>query len=134
MAEMALREGKIAHVIHHFNTANRIADSTALKRWARGEADYFTRLHNDEEYLELEISRMNLIERLDRYQKTALRIVLFGFPLILVGVLADEEGVANVGWAISTLAIAVWFGMSVTQRFMGGRIPVDMIVSDEEDL
>ena len=133
MAEMALREGKIAHVIHHFNTANRIADSTALKRWARTEADYFSRLNDDEEYLELEVSRMNLIERLERYQKTALRIVLFGFPLILIGVLADEDTIADLGWAVSTLAIAVWFGMSLTTRLMSGRIPVDMVVSDEED-
>ena len=134
MAEMALREGKIAHVIHHFNAANRIADSKALKRWARGEADYFSRLNDDEEYLELEVSRMNLIERLERYQKTALRTVLFGFPLIVVGVLADEYAVANTGWAIAAAAIAAWFGMSLTARLVSGRIPVDMVVSDDEDL
>ncbi|MEP7076173.1 MAG: hypothetical protein ABI878_10200 [Acidobacteriota bacterium] len=134
MAEMALREGKIAHVIHNFNAANRIADSKALKRWARGEADYFSRLNDDEEYLELEVSRMNLIERLERYQKTALRTVLFGFPLIMVGVLAEEYAVANTGWAIAATAIAAWFGMSLTARLVSGRIPVDMVVSDEEDL
>jgi tetratricopeptide (TPR) repeat protein len=132
MAEMALREGKIAHVIHHFNTANRIADSKALKRWARGEADYFARLNDDEDYLELEVSRMNLIERLERYQKTSLRAVLFGFPLIVVGVLVEEYSVANTGWIIAAAAIAAWFGMSLTGRLMSTRIPVDMVVSDDD--
>lgn len=132
MAEMALREGKIAHVIHHFYSANRLADSPALKRWTRNEADYFSRLNDDEEYLELEVSRMNMIERLEKYQRTSLRIVLFGFPLILVGVLGEESGVANVGWAVSTIAILLWFGMSLTQRLMAGRIPFEMVHSDDD--
>jgi hypothetical protein len=122
MAEMALREGKIAHVIHQFSAAGRLADSNAQRRWARGEADYFARLNDDEDYLELEISRMNLVERLERYQKTTLRAVLFGFPLILIGVLAEEFTVANVGWAVSAIAIAIWLGMALVQRFSVPRI------------
>jgi tetratricopeptide (TPR) repeat protein len=131
MAEMALRDGKIAHVIHQFDAANRLGDTAALKRWARNEADYFSRLNEDEEYLELEVSRMNLIERLERYQKTSLRIVLFGFPLIIVGVLGEEFSIANVGWAVSMIAIALWFGMSLTQRFMADRIPFELVHSDD---
>jgi tetratricopeptide (TPR) repeat protein len=128
MAEMALREGKIAHVIHQFSAADRLADSSALRRWARGEADYFSRLNDDEDYLELEISRMNLIERLERYQKTSLRAVLFGFPLILIGVVAEQFTLANIGWAISAIAIAFWFGMVLIQKFISSRIPPGMEV------
>ena len=128
MAEMALREGKIAHVIHQFSAADRLADSTALRRWARGEANYFSRLNDDEEYLELEISRMNLIDRLERHQKTSLRAVLFGFPLIFLGVLGDQYTMANVGWAISAIAIGFWFGMVLMQKFLSSRIPPGMEV------
>ena len=129
MAEMALREGKIAHVIHQFSAADRLADSTALRRWARGEADYFSRLNDDEEYLELEISRMNLIDRLERYQKTSLRAVLFGFPLIFIGVLGDQYTIANVGWAISAIATSLSFTCGLFGKILSARIEVDYLDS-----
>ncbi|MGH9819342.1 MAG: hypothetical protein ACRD43_04160, partial [Pyrinomonadaceae bacterium] len=132
MAEMALREGKIAHVIHQFYAADRLADSSALKRWAKTEADYFSRLNDDEEYLELEVSRMNLIERLEKYQRTGLRIVLFGFPLILIGVVAEDFTVANVGWAVSALAIALWSGLGLFQKLITGRIPFEMVHANDD--
>ena len=37
LAELALRDGKIAHVIHHFSTANRVAETSSLRRWSKGE-------------------------------------------------------------------------------------------------
>src|SRR5205807_7896157 len=65
LAEIALREGKIAHVIHHFSTANRLAKTPALRRWTKGEADYFSRLNSDDEYMEMEVGRVNLRETLE---------------------------------------------------------------------
>lgn len=132
MAEIALREGKIAHVIHQFSAADRLADSTALRRWARNEADYFSRLNADEEYLELEVSRMNLIERLERYQRASLRIVLFGFPLVVIGIFSEDFTIADLGWTVSAIAIALWFGLSLTGRLMAGRIPFEMVHSDDD--
>jgi hypothetical protein len=76
---------------------------------------------------------MNLIERLEKYQKTTLRIVLFGFPLILFGVLGEEFTLANLGWTVSTIAIATWVGLSMTQRLMIGRIPFDLVHSEEDE-
>ena len=69
LAEIALREGKIAHVIHHFASANRLAETPALRRWTQDETEYFTRLNNDEDYMDLEISRVNMLETLERFQK-----------------------------------------------------------------
>ena len=65
LAEIALRESKLAYVIHHFSTANRVSETPALRRWTRGEVAYFSNLNNDDEYLEMEISRVNLLETLD---------------------------------------------------------------------
>jgi tetratricopeptide (TPR) repeat protein len=100
LAEIALREGKIAHVIHHFATANRLAETTALRRWTQNESEYFSRLNTDDDYMEMEISRVKLLENLESAQKTCLRIAFLGFPAIIFGLILDEL-ITNIGWAIS---------------------------------
>jgi tetratricopeptide (TPR) repeat protein len=131
LAEIALREGKIAHVIHHFSTANRLAETPALRRWTRGEADYFSRLNTDDTYMEMEVSRINLLDTLERSKKTTLKITFLGFPAILIGVVIDESLVANLGWAVSAVSLLIWTGLIMSQRMLSGRIPLEMV--PEED-
>lgn len=131
LAEIALREGKIAHVIHHFSTANRLAETPALRRWTRGEADYFSRLNTDDTYMEMEVSRINMLDTLERSKKTTLKITFFGFPLIMAGVVLDESLVANLGWAICSVSLLIWAGLIMSQRMLSGRIPLEMV--PEED-
>jgi tetratricopeptide (TPR) repeat protein len=131
LAEIALREGKIAYVIHHFSAAFNLADTNALKRWTNGEAEYFSRLNADEEYMDLEISRIKLLETLERSKKTALRIAFFGFPAILIGVTLSETLAANIGWAISSIALVVWCGLLIAQKVLAERIPFELL--DDED-
>ena len=64
--EIALREGKIAHVIHHFGSATHVAETPALRRWSKAEADYFARLNDDEEYMDMEVSRVNMLDTVER--------------------------------------------------------------------
>jgi tetratricopeptide (TPR) repeat protein len=131
LAEIALREGKIAHVIHHFSTANRLADTAALRRWTRGEAEYFSNLNSDDEYMELEISRVQMLETLERSKQTALRIAVFGFPAIFVGILIEESLIANVGWAVCMIALLVWSGLNVSVRMLSTRVPYEMLETDD---
>lgn len=130
LAEIALREGKIAHVIHHFGTANRLAETPALRRWTRGESDYFSRLNADEDYMEMEVSRVNLLESLEKSRKTALRSALFGFPMILIGLVFGEQLVANIGWAISSVALLIWIGLILSRNLLADRIPVELVEED----
>ncbi len=131
LAEIALRDGKIAHVIHQFSIADRLAETPALRRWAKSETEYFSRLNESEEYMEMEISRINLLETLEVSRKTALRIALTGFPAILLGILFEETMVANLGWAISTIALVVWTFMLVAEKMLTARLPHDF--DDEEE-
>ena len=48
LAEVALAQGKLAHVIHHYNDAVRIAPDKPAARLARRESEYYSRLNNDE--------------------------------------------------------------------------------------
>jgi len=130
LAEIALREGKIAHVIHHFSTATRLAETPALRRWTRGEADYFSRLNNDDIYMEMEVSRINMLDTLERSKKTTLKITFVGFPLIIAGVVIDESLVANLGWAICSVSLLIWVGLIMSQRMLSGRIPLEMVQED----
>ncbi len=127
LAEIALREGKIAHVIHHFSTANRLSETPSLRRWTKGETEYFSRLNDDEEYMELEVSRVKLLETLERSKKTTLRIAVIGFSLIFVGVFLDDGLVADIGWATSSVSLLIWAGLIVSSRILSPRIPYEMM-------
>ena len=131
LAEIALRDGKIAHVIHHFSTANRIAETPSLRRWSKAETEYFSNLNSDDEYMGMEISRVNLLEGVERSKKTALRIAFFGFPAIITGVMLEDDLIANVGWAISTVSLLIWTGLIVSTGLLAQRIPYDMMEPDE---
>jgi tetratricopeptide (TPR) repeat protein len=131
LAEIALREGKIAHVIHHFASANRLAETPALRRWTQGEADYFSHLNDDDDYMEMEISRINLLETLESSKRTCLRIALFGFPAIIVGLIVDDALVANLGWAVSSVALLIWTGLTMSLSLFSERIPYELIETEE---
>lgn len=127
LAELALHEGKIAHVIHNFTAARELAGTPAARRWAKQEIDYFSRLNSDEEYMELEISRMNLLDTLALVKGGALRIAVVGIPVIVIGVLFTEYLVANVGWAVSLISFAVWTTVIVLTHMLSARIPYELV-------
>ena len=131
LAELALDEGKLAHVVHNFSAANRVAGTAALRRWTNAEAHYFARLSEDEEYMELEISRMNLLERLDRWRRTALRIGLYSLPLIFGGTVFEEDLLAEAGWLVSSVGFLSWVGMNVGIKMLSSRIPYDLVENEK---
>jgi len=130
LAEIALREGKIAHVIHHFAAAFHLTETAALKRWAIGETAYFTRLNNDDEYLEAEIRRINWLDGLERGKKMSLRFMLFGSAFILFGMVSNEL-FSNLGWAIASVSLLLWIGFVLSSKFMSERTPLTEIESGD---
>ena len=130
MAEIALREGKIAHVIHNFLAANRLAETPALRRWTQGEADYFSHLNDDEDYMEMEISRINLLETLENSKKTSLKIAMIGFPAIIIGMVLGEDLISNLGWAVSTVSLLIWTGLLASLNLFSERIPYELVEED----
>ncbi len=124
LAEIALREGKIGYVILHFAAAHRLAENPALRRWTQNENDYFSRLHSDEDYMEMEISRVNLLEGLEKTKKTSLKIAFFSFPFIVIGLISDGF-VTDLGWTISGISLTLWTVLMLSQRMLATRIPMD---------
>ena len=120
LAEVALSEGKLAHVIHHYNDAVRIAPDKAAARLARREADYYSRLNNDEDYLAAELRRMNWLEGAGRIQRVTARLSFAALLIALVGSSIDQV-VAGLAWALASSSIIAWSGSLITRRFLTTR-------------
>lgn len=130
MAEIALRDGKLAHVVHNFSAASRLAQSPAVRRWSMAEAEYFSRLNNDEEYMEMELGRVNLLDALDRWRGTTLRLCLVGFPIIALGLYFEDPTITNAGWILSGGTLVLWTGILLATRVFSPRIAPDLLQED----
>lgn len=130
MAEIALRDGKLAHVVHNFSAASRLAESPAARRWSKGEADYFSRLNSDNEYMEMELGRVNLLDALDRWKGITLRLCLMGFPAIGLGLFFDDATLANAGWILSGGMMVLWTGILLATRIFSPRISPELLQED----
>jgi tetratricopeptide (TPR) repeat protein len=130
MAEIALRDGKLAHVIHNFSTASRLAESPAARRWSRAEAEYFSRLNSDDEYMEMELGRVNLLDALDRWKGRTLRLCLVGFPIIGLGLLFDDPTITNSGWFLSGGMLVLWTATLLALRIFSPRIAPELLQDD----
>jgi tetratricopeptide (TPR) repeat protein len=131
MAEIALREGKLAHVVLNFDAAGELAGSAAARRWSRGEAEYFSRLNSDDEYLEMEIGRINLLDALRRWGRTAFVLTLIGFPLIALGMHFEEPTTANAGWTLSSSMLVLWIVFRIGSRIFVPRIDPRLLQDPE---
>jgi tetratricopeptide (TPR) repeat protein len=120
LAEVALSDGKLAHVIHHYNEAARLAPDKATARLARREADYYSRLNNDEDYLAAELRRMNWLEGANRIQRLTARVSFGALLIALVGSSVDQV-VAGLGWALASSSIIAWSGSLVIRKLLAGR-------------
>ena len=73
----------------------RVAETPSLRRWSKSEADYFFNLNSNEEYMDLEINRVGMLDTVESSRKTALRIIFLSLPAIMVGVLFEDDLVAT---------------------------------------
>jgi tetratricopeptide (TPR) repeat protein len=120
LADVALRDGKLAHVIHHYNDAARIGADEALVRFARREADYYARLNDDEDYLAGELRRINWLQSAQRIQRMAARVGFASILLALVGP-SISEAAGSLGLALATSSILAWAGTMVAIKFLKAR-------------
>ena len=106
LADLALREGKLAHVIHHYQEAAR-ATEQALARYALAESDYYMQLNNDDDYLAAELRRINWLQSVTRIRRLALRVTNASVLLALVGSMVDPVA-GSMGWSLASSALIVW--------------------------
>jgi Tfp pilus assembly protein PilF len=127
LAEIALGEGKLAHVIHHYVDAAHVAPDQATANLARREADYYTRLNADEDYLSAELRRMTWLEGAGRIQQLTARVSFASLFVALTGSFVDQL-VAGVGWALASSSIIGWSGALLVRKFLSRRGGMDVSV------
>ena len=132
LADLALRNGKLAHVIHHYRDAAFVAPDKALMVYARREADYYARLNDDEDYLSAELRR-GVLFRTVAAPGWLLLAFFFGFAFGMAGIgaalfgrLADRTSIGYVYQVCSFLpAIGLLAGfLPDLERGKSGRKPV----------
>jgi tetratricopeptide (TPR) repeat protein len=120
LAESALLNGKLAHVVHHYESATRIARDAALARYAQREADYYLRLNSDEDYLAVELRRIGWLHHIQRARRIAVRLTIAAFLLALLGGTVDED-LSKIGWALASSSIIAWMSVRLASRFFTQR-------------
>lgn len=120
LADIALREGKLAHVIHHYQEAARVSSEEALARYARGESNYYMQLNNDDDYLATELRRINWLQSVTRIRRLALRVTNASVLLALIGGFVDPVA-GSLGWALASSALIIWLLTLVGTRMLFAR-------------
>jgi len=120
LADIALREGKLAHVIHHYQEAARVTTEQALARYARRESDYYMLLNNDEEYLATELRRINWLQHVARVRRLSPRVINGGILLALLGGFLDPM-LSGVGWSLASSALILWLLALIGTRLLFNR-------------
>ncbi|HXU36445.1 MAG TPA: hypothetical protein VN937_08785 [Blastocatellia bacterium] len=119
LAEIALRDGKLAHVAHFYNAAASSTDR-ALARMAGREARYYGRLMDDDDFLEAELRRIRISNQV-RWAKRLSAMTFFSAWLIggILGRLSMQ--VENFGWAIMATSGLIWCASMFTMRLVRRR-------------
>jgi len=120
LADIALREGKLAHVIHHYHEAARVSSDQALARYARSESDYYMQLNNDDDYLAAELRRINWLQTVTRIRRLALRVTNASVLMALIGSFVDPMA-GSLGWSLASSALIVWLVTLLGTRMLFAR-------------
>jgi len=120
LADVALRNGKLAHVIHQYRDAAHQASEKALVRYARREADYYVRLNDDDDYLSAELNRINWLQTLTRSRRIAARVTNSSILVALIGTYADHA-ISGIGWALASSSLMAWLGSLLAGKLLSAR-------------
>lgn len=127
LGELALRDGKIAHAINYFAQSAQVAKPSQVSRWANAETEYLRRLNEDDEYMELELGRINLFDTFDGACRTSVKVFGFGLALIIIGISSGVVLITDVGWAVSGIALAISLASYALKQTFASRIPFGLI-------
>jgi hypothetical protein len=117
LADLALREGKLAHVIHHYHEAARVTSEQSLARYARSEGDYYMQLNNDDDYLAAELRRINWLQSITGVRRMALRVTNASVLLAVIGGFVDPVA-GGLAWSVASSALIVWLLTLVGTRML----------------
>lgn len=120
LADIALRTGKLAHVIHNYREAEHITADEALLRYARREADYYARLNDDDEYLSSELRRISWFQHSTRVRRLTARVTNASILIALIGPYVNPI-FSGVGWSLASFSLFTWVGSLFLMKLLSDR-------------
>lgn len=120
LANLALSEGKLAHVIHHYRDAARAVLEHTLAGYARREGDYYARLNEDDDYLSSELRRINWLHYALRIRRLAARVTNASILIALLVPYIDEA-LVSICWSLATSALIAWISSLFAVRLLTKR-------------
>lgn len=120
LANLALREGKLAHVIHQYRDAARAALEKALTAYARREADYYARLNDDDDYLTSELRRINWLQHALRVRRLSARVTNASILIALIVPFVDP-GVVGICWSLASSSLVAWVSSLFAIKYLTRR-------------
>ena len=120
LADVALRTGKLAHVIHRYRDAAHATSEKALILHARREADYYARLNEDDQYLVSELRRINWLQHSLRIRRLAARVTNASILIALVGPYVEPE-MGGIAWSLATSSLVAWVSSLFASRALAER-------------
>jgi len=120
LANLALREGKLAHVIHQYRDAAGAASDKALTRHAGREAEYYARLNDDDDYLASELRRINWLQHSLKVRRLAARVTN-GSILVALVVPYFDSSVAGLCWSLASSSLIAWISSLLAIRLLTKR-------------
>jgi tetratricopeptide (TPR) repeat protein len=120
LANLALRDGKLAHVINQYREASMAASDKALIDYARREADYYANLNDDDDYLNSELRRINWLQHSLRIRRLAARVTNASILVALVAAYVDSS-FAGVCWSLATSSLFAWVLSLFCIKLLGRR-------------
>ena len=107
LADVALRSGKLAHVINQYRDAAVATNEKALVAFANREADYYFSLNDDDDYLSSELRRINWLQTLSHMRRLAARITNASILIALLGPYLNST-IGSMGWALASSSLVAW--------------------------
>ena len=120
LADLELRNGKLAHVIHHYRDASQVVTDKALIRYAQREADYYARLNDDEDYLSAELRRIDWLQDATRVRRLAARSINASILIALIGPYINTT-VSGLGWSLASCSVLAWLGAFSLAKLLADR-------------
>jgi tetratricopeptide (TPR) repeat protein len=120
LAEIALRDGKLAHVAHYYHAA-AANDDAAIARLAQREAEYYERLMSDDDFLDAELRRIRVSNQL-RWARRLAGLVFF-LAWLSAGVAGRFYSfIEEFGWALMATSGLLWCAASLSMRWFRRRM------------
>ena len=107
LADVALRSGKLAHVINQYRDAAAATTEKSLVAFANREADYYFSLNDDDDYLSSELRRINWLQTLSHMRRLAARITNASILIALLGPYLNST-IGSMGWALASSSLLAW--------------------------